>query len=104
MTAGFEPTWIGKAFCAISEDRPEFADGCRGAYVVVACRACDIADATRAISAELGESGLNVRGFEHLFDISYLDRPLSEYEQQLISRLTSYPVQFENVHFFKADG
>lgn len=96
--------WIGKAFCVVGQDRPEYANGARGAYVVFACRALSLVRATEMICKELSESELRACGFEHLFDIDYLDRSLSDYEEMLISRLGSYPVQFENVHFFKEDG
>jgi hypothetical protein len=103
MKTEIKPTWICKAFCTISETRPEFIDGFRGAYVVIACLASDISEATCSIADELFESGLIVKGFDHLFDTLYIDRSLSEYEEALISRLESYPIQFEDVHFFKPD-
>jgi hypothetical protein len=96
--------WIGKAFCVVTASRPEYESGSRGAYVVFACRAPGLSDVVRLISTELEESGLEVRGFEFLLDARYIDRPLSDYEQMLRSRLDPYPVQFENVHFFKPDS
>lgn len=99
-----EATWIGNAFCLVGGERPEYIDGARGAYVTVACRAVSLSDAARMISSELNESNLLVHGLENLFDIRYLDRELSVYEETLISGLKDYHVQFKNVHFFKTDA
>lgn len=96
--------WLGNSLCAVSSVRPEYEDGARGAYVVFVCRADTISEAARLIESELLESDLNLRAFEYLFDIAYMDRSMSEYEEKLASRLDSYPVQFEDVHFFKPDS
>lgn len=98
-----ESVWVAKAFCRVGLARAEYREGHRGAYVVVVCRAASLIEATQLIVSELAESDLDVRGFEHLLESAYLDRPMSEYEEMLSSRLASYPVQFENVHFFKPD-
>ena len=96
--------WTGNGFCSVASDRPEYRNGARGAYVVVACTTESIRSAAKLIEAELTESGLILRGFEYLMDIVYLDRQLSDYEEILVSRLDSYPVQFEDVHFFRTDS
>ena len=99
-----ERSWNGRAFCRLSTDRPEFQDGFRGAYVVVACRAASAGEAVSLIESELLESDLMLSGFDYLFDIASMDRDLTEYEIKLNSRLSAYPIQFENVHFFKPDA
>lgn len=96
--------WSGKAFCTLSNCRPEYQEGFRGAYVVFVCSAVSISEASRLIETELFESELILKGFEYFFDVDHMDRQPSEYEEKLISRLDSYPVQFENVHFFKPDS
>ena len=98
------PIWLGKAFCVVSPESDQFHSGHRGALVVFACQAVDIVDCCRRISSELAENGLNLRGFEYLMDQAHIDREISKYERGLIDRLASYPVQFENVHYFKADA
>jgi hypothetical protein len=99
-----ERIWIGNAFCSVGKERPEYMNGTRGAYVTVACRAVSLSEATRIISLELEDSNLSVNGLENFFDIRYLDRQLSDYEDALITALNEYRVQFKNVHFFKIDG
>ena len=97
-------TFTGRAFCSLDADNPEFDNDMRGAYVSIVCRTTDIQEAIRAIASELSENAMTLRGFDYLFDIDYLDRNTSDYEDNLISKLDSHPVQFKNVHFFKADS
>jgi hypothetical protein len=78
--------------------------GYRGAIVAFACQAVDIVECCRQIASELAENGLVLKGFEYLMDQAHLDRETSEYEEELVHRLASYPVQFENVHYFKGDA
>jgi hypothetical protein len=96
--------WLGKAFCAVGQDRMEFRDGYRGAVFVFCCLANDISDCVELIFKESNENKLWITGFEYLFEREYLDREISEYEKQLISRLDAYPVQFEHIHFFLPDS
>lgn len=96
--------FAGRALCSVDDANPQFRNDMRGAYVPIVCSAADIAAAVEAIRKELSESALTLRGFDYLFDVHYLDRKPSIYEDQLIARLESYPVQFENVHYFKSDG
>ncbi|MCA8887879.1 MAG: hypothetical protein KDA46_03550 [Parvularculaceae bacterium] len=97
-------TFVARAFCSVDEENAEYEDGMRGAYASVACRESDLIGAVQAIASELAENALTLRGFDFIFDTSYMDREPSEYETELISRLSSYPVQFENVHYFKPDS
>ena len=96
--------WVGRAFCLVGPNRPEFRNGSRGAYVVFCCRAHDMGDAFNSVCKELLENDLHIRGFDYFFDINYMDREISEYERMLQLRLEDYPVQFTNVHFFAPDG
>lgn len=96
--------WLGRAFCTVSSENEQYRGGYRGAIVVVACQAADVVESCQRISAELAENKLNLRGFEYLMDKDHSDREISEYEVGLIERLPSYPVQFENVHYFKGDA
>jgi hypothetical protein len=98
------PIWLGKAFCTVAAESDQFRSGHRGAIVVFACQAIDVCECCRQISSELAENGLNLKGFEYLMDHAHIDREISTYEKELIDRLGSYPVQFENVHYFKGDA
>jgi hypothetical protein len=96
--------WLGKAFCTVASESDQFRSGYRGAIVVFACQTTNVVECCRLISSELAESGLILIGFEYLMDRTHIDREISTYEKQLIDRLESYPVQFENVHYFKGDA
>lgn len=98
------PTFIARAFCSVDKENAEYEDGTRGAYASVACRESSLLRAIQAIASELAENALTLRGFDFIFDTNYIDREPSDYEAELISRLSSYPVQFENVHYFKPDS
>ena len=93
--------FAGRALCSVDRSNPEFTEGMRGAYIAIVCRAHDISSAVDCISKELAEHALTVRGFDYLFDIKYFDRKSSKYEDKLVHRLGIYPVQFEDVHYFK---
>jgi hypothetical protein len=97
-------TWLGKAFCTVDRARPEYKQGHRGAVFVFACIADTLQSCVESITNEMVEHDLTLRGFEYLMDSEYMDRHLSEYEQELVERLRNYPVQFENVHFFPPEG
>ena len=97
-------TYVGRAFCSVDSSNPEFDEGMRGAFVVIVCSADNILEATKITMSELAENALTIRGFEYFFDTNYVDRELSNYEIGLIARLGSYPVQFENIHYFKPDS
>ncbi|MEQ9003771.1 MAG: hypothetical protein RIE74_09405 [Pseudomonadales bacterium] len=99
-----DSVWTGNGLCSVTSQRPEYEDGARGGYVIFVCKAPCISDAAKLVETELMESGLILRGFEYLFDSSYMDRRMSDYEETLASRLDLYPVQFEDVHFFKPDS
>lgn len=88
----------------MAPESDQFRSGHRGAVVVFACQAIDIVECCRQISSELAENGLNLKGFEYLMDQAHIDREISAYEQELVDRIGSYPVQFENVHYFKGDA
>jgi len=96
--------YVGRAFCSVMPSNPEFKKGMRGALITVVCRSESLKHAVEDISAELSESLLSVEGFEYIFNEAFIDRELSGYEELLIERLASYPVQFENVHYFKPDS
>jgi hypothetical protein len=85
-------------------DSAQYQSGNRGAVVVFACHADDIVDCCRMVTNELAEHQLILRGFEHLIDQGYIDREISTYERELIDRLSAYPVQFQNVYYFKGDA
>jgi hypothetical protein len=96
--------WLGKAFCIVKPGTEQFNNGNRGAYAVFVCKASEITECCRLISMELAENHLEIRGFEWLVDKVYADRATTDYEDELIERLETYPVQFENVHYFKGDS
>lgn len=53
---------------------------------------------------ECADLSLCLVGFEFLFDKNFMDREPSDYEIGLIEQLPAHPVQYRNIHFFKADG
>ena len=97
-------TFSSRAFCTVDEYNAQFSEGMRGAYVVVVCKAENLEAAVHAILNELAEYALTVRGFDFIADLAYADTEPSEYEAKLIERLDTYPVQFENVHYFPPDS
>ena len=96
--------WLGKACCTVASGSDQFRSGHRGAIVVIACQAPDIAECCRHISSELAKNGLILMGFEYLMDQIHIDREISTYEKELINRLGSYPVQSKNVRYFKGNA
>ena len=96
--------YIGRAFCSVLEVNPEYLNGMRGAFVTVACSAGSIATAIGKVSEELSEIALQVHGFENFYDFRYLEGVPTEYEEELLGRLSSYPVQFKNVHYSPPDS
>jgi hypothetical protein len=103
-TTGADKVWLGKALCVPTPRNKEYEKGFRGAILVFACLATDIVHCVNLLSAECADNELVLNGFEYLFDKTYMDREPSDYEEQLVSKLSKYPVQFENVHFFKSDA
>lgn len=97
-------TFLSRVFCSLEIGNSEFESGMRGAIANVVCLAFDISEAVEMISETLKSYALTVRGFDFVFDLDYADRPPSEYEKQLISKLDKFPVQFENVHYFPPDS
>jgi hypothetical protein len=95
---------MGTAFCTLGTDHDQSDLGYRGAYVPFACEAPDIVECCRLLASELADSKLVLNGLSDLTDAKYHNRALTDYQQRLVERLKGYPVQFENVHFFKADG
>lgn len=96
-------TFVSRALCSVDEQNPAFRRGMRGAYINVVCNSESVENAVSSITSELKENTLSVRGFDYIFDLNYLDREPSEYEKELIQRLSAYPIQFENVHYFPLD-
>jgi len=96
--------WLGKGLCTLTPENDQYRAGHRGAIVVFACRAKDIVDCCRQVAGEFAEHQLILNGFEYLIDQEHIDREISTYERELIDQLGSYPVQFKNVHYFKADA
>jgi hypothetical protein len=96
--------WLGRAFCSVAKENPEFAKGNRGAILNFACSAPSIEQCTQLLANEMTRIELELRGFDFLFQKEYLDREPSEYEAGLVDKLNTYPVQYHNVHFFKGDA
>lgn len=96
--------WLGKALCAVSPTHHQFADGYRGAIFVFACMSDDISGAVKQICQESSENNLSVIGLDYLYNRAHMEREPTEYERGLIGKLNSYPVQFEDIHFYKADA
>ena len=96
--------WLGTAFCTLGPQHEQAGLGYRGAYVPFACAALDIVDCCRLVASELADNNLILKGLSDLTDAAYHEHALTEYQQRLVERLQGYPVQFENVHYFKGDG
>jgi hypothetical protein len=96
--------WIGKALCSLAPSHHQYTLGYRGAIFVFVCLAEKIASAVEQVCSECDEHGLAIVGFEYLYNQAHMERETTEYEDGLIRRLTSYPVQFENVHYYKPDA
>ena len=99
-----EEIWLGRAFCTLIRGSEKHSLDSIGGLLTFACRAGGIVDATVLIQKECLENDLIVMGFEYLMCKAYMDRELSDYENLLVERLLSYPVQFHDLHTFKSDG
>jgi|SRR6476646_7102490 len=98
-----EQTWLGRATCSILPNSTRYGKN-TGATLNFACRAKDVAEAAALIQRECLENDLVIRGFGHLECRAYLDEEPSDYEIELIERLSLYPVQFHDVYTYPSDG
>ncbi len=96
-------TWLGTANCTLFSEHEQYQLGYRGAVLIFVVLADSLMDAVQLIENECLENKLMIVGFERLSNRAYLDGEPSDYEAKLISRLAQYPVQFEDVHFFKIE-
>lgn len=96
--------WVGRAILSLEKASPKWADGFRGAFANVACSAKDIAEAVSLLHKEFEESHYVLTGLEGFFLAQMLDRPLTDYERDLVDATKEYPVQFKNVHLHKGDA
>lgn len=99
-----EIVWLGCAVLSLAETNPQRAKGNIGAYAGFACRGQNIHEALKALYLEFEESGYLVMGLENMNALDMMDRPLTEHESHLVEALSSYPVQFKNVHLHKGDA
>lgn len=96
--------WIGRAVLSIERNNLKWAEGFRGAFANVACSAKDIAEAVGLLCQEFEESNYILTGLEGFILVQMLDRPLTDYEKDLVDGTKEYPVQFKNVHLHKGDA
>lgn len=96
--------WIGRAILSIERASPKWVEGFTGAFANVACSAKDIAEAVSLLRQEFEESNFVLIGLEAFVLVPMLDRPLTDYEKELIEGTKGYPVQFKNVHLHKGDA
>jgi hypothetical protein len=96
--------WTGMAIMVLGDTHPSRAEGYIGAFAAVACRAERIVDALRNLSDEFERNDLVLIGIENFISTEMLDRSLTGAENELLSALQRYPVQFNNVHLHKGDG
>lgn len=96
--------WVGRAVLALGEGNPKWIDGFRGAFSNFACSAKDILEAVSILHKEFEESNYTLIGLESILPAQMLDRPLTEYERELVEATKKYPVQFKNVHLYKGDA
>jgi len=85
-------------------DNPARKEGYIGAFAACMCEADCLSDAVRLIESEFNENGYGLIGFEYIADTRSLDRELTPDEQELVSLLQNYRVQFKNIHLHKADA
>jgi hypothetical protein len=95
--------WLGCAVCSVVRNSARYGNNI-GAILNFACYAKDIIEATALVHAECLENDLVVRGFDYLVCRAYMDDEPSQYEAELIQKLSSYPVQFDDVHTYPADA
>lgn len=96
--------WTGCAVLLLADSNPKRAEGFIGAFCNFACAATDLVQVIDLLYRELDESGYVVVGLKDTLMIQMLDRPLTDYEEELIEATREYPVQFKNVHLHKGDA
>ncbi|HET9818682.1 MAG TPA: hypothetical protein VFP92_05905 [Rhodanobacteraceae bacterium] len=96
--------WTGRAVLLLTEKNPERSKGLIGAFCGFACAADNVAEAVTLLYRELEESGYLVVGLEDALMVQMLDRPLTDYEKELVEATKKYPVQIKNVHLHKGDA
>lgn len=96
--------WIGRAVLKLTESNPERNKGFIGAFCGFACVADNLVEAVTLLDRELKESGFLVVGLEDALMVRMLDRPLTDYEKELVEATKTYPVQFKNVHLHKGNA
>lgn len=99
-----DQTYHGRVFCVVLSDNPEYDQGMRGAFVPICSSAANYVEALGLISSELAEHHLQLEGTEQFFNEKYFDGVPSKDMSVLLDRLSEYPVQFSDVHYFPADS
>ena len=94
----------GIAFCSVLPNNSEYALGMRGAFVPICAKASDMGEAVTIIREELAENFLELEGFESFYNDLHFHEPASAVMANLIDKLESYPIQFDDVHYFPPDG
>ncbi len=104
MLEAVRNVWTGRAVLLLTESNPERDKGFIGAFCSFACAAENLVEAITLLDRELKESGYLVVGLEDAVMVQMLDRPLTDYEKELVEATKAYPVQFKSVHLHKGDA
>lgn len=96
--------WTGIAVLLPQPNHPSLSEGYVGAFAPIACEGDSLSEAINKLSEELLGNQLFLVGLEDCIAVGMRDRILTEEEEELVSALDTYPVQFKNVHFHKADS
>lgn len=104
LTMAKNKTWVGRAVLLLADNNPKRIDGFIEAFCGFACAADNLGEAITLLDSELKESGYSVVGLEDALMVEMLDRPLTDYEMELVEATKEYPVQFKDVHLHKGDA
>ena len=59
--------------------------------------------AVAKVSGDLLKASLKVEGFDFIFPQQFMDRALTVYEEQLLSKLEKEDTLYDTIHYFPAD-
>lgn len=104
MLEPMQNVWTGRAVLLLADGNPERNKGFIGAFCGFACAADSLAEAVTLLDRELKDAGYLVVGLEDALMANMLERPLTDYEKELVEATKVYPVQFKNIHLHKGDA
>lgn len=93
--------WMGTAVLRLGDGHPYRKTGHTGAFAPFACEKDGLEEAISALRSEFEQNDLIMIGLREFLPEYVIDRVLTEYEQELVDGLQTYPVQFRDVHIYK---